>query len=259
MLLVVLLYGALSPSTPTLTRQNVDEAIASALASVTPPPAFSQQVFQAVQPSLVLVRTSGVHDPNASLAPAASGEPGRDGPEGSGLGSGVVINADGDILTSLHVIDGATSIQLTFFDGSTSPAEVVSTQPDHDIAVLHATQPPAQLFPATLGNPRSVTQGSEAYAMGSPFGLYGSVTAGVISGLDRTFTMPSTGVKLTGLFQIDAAVNPGNSGGALVDRNGNVIGIVTALINPTKEDVFIGIGLAVPIDVAGGGAGLPPY
>ena len=85
------------------------------------------------------------------------------------------------------------------------------------------------------------------------------MSAGVISGLDRSFTMPGSGQTLTGLFQIDAAVNPGNSGGALVDRDGRLIGIVTALINPTEDDVFIGIGLAVPIDVAGGAAGLPPY
>jgi len=81
----------------------------------------------------------------------------------------------------------------------------------------------------------------------------------VISGLDRSYTDQRTGRTLTGLFQIDAAVNPGNSGGALVDRDGHLIGIVTALVNPTKEDVFIGIGLAVPIDVAGGAAGTPPY
>ena len=113
--------------------------------------------------------------------------------------------------------------------------------------------------------PAAATAGSRircrqfASRMGSPFGLYGSVSAGVISGLDRSFKVEATGQELTGLFQIDAAVNPGNSGGALVDRNGYVIGIVTALINPTKDDVFIGIGLAVPIDVAGGAAGLPPY
>jgi S1-C subfamily serine protease len=95
--------------------------------------------------------------------------------------------------------------------------------------------------------------------MGSPFGLGGSLSVGVISALDRSFTVPETGQTLHGLIQIDAAVNPGNSGGPLLDRNGHVIGIVTALINPTDDDVFIGIGLAVPIDVAGGAAGLPPY
>lgn len=135
----------------------------------------------------------------------------------------------------------------------------MTTQPEHDIAVVRAEQPPAALVPATLGNPASIRQGSEAYALGSPFGLYGSVSAGVISGLNRSFTMRDSGRTLTGLIQIDAAVNPGNSGGALVDRDGRLIGIVTALVNPTSEDVFIGIGLAVPINVAGGAVGLPPY
>jgi len=242
----VLLYGILAPGTPPLTAKDVKDSIASALASVTPPPAFSESVYQAVQPSLVLIQTKG------------SGGNGDDDP-GDGLGSGVVINLAGDILTSLHVVRDATSIELTFADGSKSPAEIVNEQPELDIAVIHATIPPQTLVPATIGDPGAVRPGSEAYAMGSPFGLYGSMTSGVISALDRSFQMPDGGPLLTGLFQIDAAVNPGNSGGALTDRDGRVIGIVTALVNPTKEDVFIGIGLAVPIDVAGGAAGLPPY
>ena len=245
-LAVVLVYGLLNPSTTGPTQQDVKAAIASALASVTPPPAFSQTVYQAVQPSLVLIETTGVK--------------GKDPKEdGAGLGSGVVVTLAGDILTSLHVVDGAKSIELTFADGSKSAGDIVTTQPEHDIAVVRAQQPPAALVPATLGNPASIRQGSEAYALGSPFGLYGSVSAGVISGLNRSFTMRDSGRTLTGLIQIDAAVNPGNSGGALVDRDGRLIGIVTALVNPTSEDVFIGIGLAVPINVAGGAAGLPPY
>jgi S1-C subfamily serine protease len=246
-LAVVLLVGILSPMAPALTQQQVDDAIASALSSQTPPPAFSQVVYQRVQPSLVLIQTEGDTD-------AAATEDVEDG-----LGSGVVVSLAGDILTSLHVVDGATAIELTFADGSTSPGEIVGEQPENDIAVLRALQPPATVVPATLGNPGAVRQGSEAYALGSPFGLHGSVSAGVISGLDRSFTHPKTGRSLTGLFQIDAAVNPGNSGGALVDRDGRLIGIVTALVNPTQDDVFIGIGLAVPIDVAGGAAGLLPY
>jgi len=245
-LAVVLVYGLLNPSTPGPTQQDVKAAIASALASVTPPPAFSQTVYEAVQPSLVLIETTGVKGKDSKE-------------EGAGLGSGVVVTLAGDILTSLHVVDGAKSIELTFADGSKSAGDIVTTQPEHDIAVVRAQQPPAALVPATLGNPASIRQGSEAYALGSPFGLYGSVSAGVISGLDRSFTMRDSGRTLTGLIQIDAAVNPGNSGGALVDRDGRLIGIVTALVNPTSEDVFIGIGLAVPINVAGGAAGLPPY
>ena len=247
-LAAVLLVTLLTPKAPALTQQNVDEAIASALASQTPPPAYSQVVYQFVQPSLVLIQTEGATDPNAT-----------DDQQHDGLGSGVVVNLQGDILTSRHVVEGASSIELTFADGSTSPGEIVAEQPENDIAVVHAQLPPAVLIPATIGNPAAVQQGSEAYAMGSPFGLYGSVSAGVISGLDRSFTIPNTDRTLTGLFQIDAAVNPGNSGGALVDRGGRLIGIVTALINPTQDEVFIGIGLAVPIDVAGGGVGLPPY
>ena len=247
MLVAVLLYSVLAPSTPPPTQQQIDEAIASALASVTPPPAFSQTVYEAVQPSLVLIEAKGVLDTDPAKEPH------------DGIGSGVVINLAGDILTSLHVVDGATSIELTFADGSTSPGAVAATDPDHDIAVVSATRPPETVVPATLGNPGAVRQGSEAYALGSPFGLYGSVSAGVISGLDRSFKMPDSDRTLTGLFQIDAAVNPGNSGGALVDRDGRLIGIITALINPTSDEVFIGIGLAVPIDVAGGVAGLPPY
>ena len=246
-LAVVLLVGLLTPKAPAVTQQNVDDAIASALSSQTPPPAFSQVVYQRVQPSLVLIQTEGDTDPVTT-------EDDEDG-----LGSGVVISLAGDILTSLHVVDGATAIELTFADGSTSPGEIVGTQPEDDIAVLRPLQPPETIIPATLGNPGAVRQGSEAYALGSPFGLSGSVSAGVISGLDRSFTHPKTGRTLTGLFQIDAAVNPGNSGGALVDRDGRLIGIVTALINPTQDEVFIGIGLAVPINVAGGAVGLPPY
>jgi len=245
-LAVVLVYGLLNPSTPGPTQQDVKAAIASALASVTPPPAFSQTVYEAVQPSLVLIETTGVKGKDSKE-------------EGAGLGSGVVVTLAGDILTSLHVVDGAKSIELTFADGSKSAGDIVTTPPEHDIAVVRAQQPPAALVPATLGNPASIRQGSEAYALGSPFGLYGSVSAGVISGLNRSFTMRDSGRTLTGLIQIDAAVNPGNSGGALVDRDGRLIGIVTALVNPTSEDVFIGIGLAVPINVAGGAAGLPPY
>jgi S1-C subfamily serine protease len=110
-----------------------------------------------------------------------------------------------------------------------------------------------------LGNPNSLHVGDEAIVVGNPFGLRHSVTAGVISGLGRTFKLPSTQEPVTGLIQFDAAVNPGNSGGPLLNREGEVVGIVTALVNPTEQDVFIGIGFAVPIDVAASAAGTPPY
>jgi S1-C subfamily serine protease len=245
-LVAVLGYNALVPSRPPLTQRDVNDTVAHALASVTPPPAFSEGAYRVVQPSLVLIETK---------ERATSANPRMDG----GLGSGVVVNRRGDILTALHVVEDATAIEVTFADGTKSEAEVVSRDPDNDIAVVRAARPPPDPVPAILGNPAAAQPGSEAYAVGSPFGLGGSISAGVISAVDRTFKPRNGNRVLRGLIQIDAAVNPGNSGGPLIDRDGRVIGIVTALINPTEDDVFIGIGLAVPITVAGGAAGLPPY
>ncbi len=241
----VVAYNVLFAGPPPLTREDVDTRVSEALASMTPPPAFSELVYASVRPSVVLVEIE---------RPAANG-----GNEDEGVGSGVVINLAGDILTSLHVVGDATDIAVTFADGTRSAAEIMARDPSNDIAVLRAAIPPAEIVPATLGDPNGVREGSEAYAVGSPFGLTASMSEGVISGLGRSFQLEENGVVLRGLIQIDAAVNPGNSGGPLLDREGHVIGIVTALLNPTNDDVFIGIGLAVPIDVAGGAAGLPPY
>ena len=242
--LAIVALGLLNPPPRTLSTTDVNEAIASALDAQTLPPARSELVYAAVQPSLVLIQTD-----QPSPTPSA----------GHGVGAGVVVNDAGAVLTALHVVSGATSITLTFADGSTSGAAIVRRQPESDIAVLLPDSPPAQVIPATLGNPAAMRIGSDAYIVGNPFGLYGSLSAGVVSGLDRTFQQPGSDQVIHGLIQVDAAVNPGNSGGPLVDRDGRVVGIVTALVNPTQQDVFIGIGLAVPIDVAGGAAGLPPY
>jgi S1-C subfamily serine protease len=244
-LLAALLYGALAPARPPISKADVDKTVAQALASVTPAPAFSESAYRTIQPSLVLIQTT---------KPRTGGKSGTE----DSLGSGVVVSLFGDVLTALHVVDKATKIDVTFADGAKSGAQIVERDPDHDIAVIRPNVPP-KVFPATLGNPAAAQPGSEAYAVGSPFGLGGSISAGVISARDRSFKPRGGDRVITGLIQIDAAVNPGNSGGPLVDRDGRVIGIVIALINPTEDDVFIGIGLAVPIDVAGGAAGLPPY
>jgi S1-C subfamily serine protease len=243
-LVALLVYKILVSGPHQLTPRDVNDTVAQALASATPPPAFSARVYEGIQPSLVLIETQGS---------AASGDAEH------GLGSGVVIDDMGDILTSLHVVANADQIQLTFADGTKSSAEVTAKQPQNDIAVLRASQPPAQLVPATLGNPNAMHVGDEAFVVGNPLGLYSSMSAGVISGFDRSFKRPNTNQTLQGLIQIDAAVNPGNSGGPLLNRDGQVIGIVTGLVNPTDQDAFAGIGFAVPINVAGGAAGLPPY
>ena len=238
-------WGALNPPARPLTGTDVENAVASMLASQTAPPPDSMLVYDAVRPSLVLIETE---EPD-----------GADGSPAGGLGSGVVVNEAGAVLTALHVVADAESIKLTYADGSTSSAQIVEEQPEDDIALLEPTDPPAGVIPATLGNPASMRIGSDAYVVGNPFGLYGSLSTGVVSGLDRSFQVPESEQVIDGLIQVDAAVNRGNSGGPLLDRLGRVVGIVTALVNPTEDGVFIGIGFAVPIDVAGGAAGLPAY
>ncbi|HEX9012441.1 MAG TPA: trypsin-like peptidase domain-containing protein [Anaerolineaceae bacterium] len=238
----IFLYHLLLPGPRPLTTQDVNLIAAQAMASATPPPAYSERVYQAIQPSLVLIQTKLKNPTNG---------------DDSGLGTGVIIDDRGDIMTSLHVVADAAAIQLTFADGTQSNGSVTTQQPENDIAVLRADQSPAQIVPATLGNPRSLHTGDEAYVVGNPFGLYSSMTAGVISGFNRSFQPPNSSQTLRGLIQIDAAVNPGNSGGPLLNRDGQVVGIVTGIVNPTGQDVFIGIGFAVPINIAGGALGSP--
>ena len=175
-----------------------------------------------------------------------------------GSGSGVVFDDQAEILTSLHVVKDATEIQVTFADGTASPAEIAASLADNDIALLRTLAPPAKVVPATLGNPGSLRIGDDAYVIGNPYGLVRSLSAGVVSGLDRSVHPPELAKALTGLIQFDAAVNPGNSGGPLVNSDGEVVGIVAGILNPGGAAQFSGIGFAVTIDVAGGAAGTPP-
>jgi S1-C subfamily serine protease len=244
MLAALAIYDLLTPEPDLLTEGEVRDTVVQVMESATPPPPFSTQVYQIIQPSLVLIQTR---------IESEEGEP--DG----GLGSGVVINDRGDILTSLHVVEGAGEIEIVYADGTHSNGQVIVEQVENDIAVLSSDQLPEVLIPAVLGNPNSMRVGDEAFAVGNPFGLYSSMSAGVISGFGRTFQPEGRDQMLEGLIQIDTAVNPGNSGGPLVNRYGQVIGIVVGIINPTNAEFFIGIGFAVPIDVAGGAAGIPPY
>lgn len=216
----------------------VDKKVESAIEALQAQPPASVAVYQAIVPPLVVIESQG-----------AGGAGGR-----SGLGSGVIVNTDGDILTSLHVVENAASINVTFSDGTEAPAAVRSADAAHDIAVLAPARLPEVVVPAVLGGGAQV--GDEVFAVGHPLGLVGSLSAGVVSGLDRSFPM-SNGRSLQGMIQFDAAVNPGNSGGPLLNRNGQVIGIVTGLANPAGDDEFIGIGFAVPIATAGGAAGAP--
>jgi S1-C subfamily serine protease len=192
--------------------------------------------YRAVEAAFVVVQSTG-------------------GASGAGkLGSGVIVDSQGDILTALHVVQGASTIEVSFADGTTSAASVASSDAAHDIAVLTPSTLPAVVVPAALGDAPQV--GAEVFVVGNPLDLVASLSAGVVSGLNRTFT-PADGPPLSGMIQFDAAVNPGSSGGPLLNAKGQVIGIVTGLANPAGNDEFAGIGLAVPIATAGAAAGAP--
>jgi S1-C subfamily serine protease len=172
-----------------------------------------------------------------------------------GLGSGVIVANNGTILTADHVIAGAGTITVTFADGTVTTATVASADRNRDIAKLTPASLPQVVVPATLGGGAGI--GAAVVAIGNPLGLTDSVSSGVISGLNRTADT-DTG-KRSGLIQFDASVNPGSSGGPLLDERGMVIGIVVAIADPDGRDAFAGIGFAVPIgDAIGGGSGSGP-
>lgn len=243
-LLALVLYNSLFPADQ-LTEREVNEAIASALASATPRPPDAVLVYQAVQPSIVYIQAKFEDETGKSSG---------------GLGTGVIINDAADIVTSLHVVENASGIRVTFADGTHSEAFVISQTPEQDLAVLRAVNLPELFVPAVLGNPGAMNVGDDVFVVGNPFGLYSSLSAGVISGFGRSFKPVGADITLEGLIQFDAAANPGNSGGPLLDRNGRVVGIVTGLVNPGEGNFFVGIGFAVPINtVTSGGGESPPY
>ena len=176
-----------------------------------------------------------------------------------GVGTGVVIVDKGIILTNLHVVNGAEVIKVTFSDGLEATAFVKNVKAEDDLAVLQATKIPDDLIPAVMRSTSDLAPGDQVMAVGYPFGIGPSASAGVVSGLKRAFKSPEGKQEMTNLIQFDAAANPGNSGGPLVTMDGQVVGIVTAILNPTQARTFIGIGFAVPIESAAGAVGLHPF
>jgi serine protease DegQ len=201
-------------------------------------------------------KDKGAHaDKGADKDPDA--KPGKR--RGSGVGTGVVIVDKGIILTNLHVVAGAERIKITFFDGFESEAVIIGTRPEHDLAVLQAKAVPDDMVAATLRSTADLQVGDHVVAVGFPFGIGPSASAGVVSGLKREYQSVEGKRILTNLIQFDAAANPGNSGGPLVTADGEVVGIVTGILNPTSQRVFIGIGFAVPIENAAAAVGMSPF
>jgi S1-C subfamily serine protease len=243
---ILFVYDYFQPARTELTQEQIDAAVLHTLATKELP-ARATKAAALIAPSIVRIR-GDILDAKGTQV----------GDDDFGVGTGVVIKDDGTILTNLHVVASAPRLVVTFADGLQSPAVIVSAQREKDLAVLKPLYIPDDLQPATLGSSQNLSPGDDVVAVGFPFGLGASVSAGVISGLNRTFK-PAEGPPLTGLIQFDAAANPGNSGGPLVNMAGEVLGIVTAILNPSSVRTFIGIGFAITIESAGSALGMPPF
>lgn len=243
-ILLVFTYSGLKPPRE-ITQEDIRAAVLHTLETNTLPSPVAK-AYDVIRSSVVRVNGWGAEDA-------------IDDDKDKSVGSGVVIVDKGTILTNLHVVLGAKRVQVVFADGLKSDATVVAMQPEHDLAVLQAETIPDDLVAATMRSTADLALGDQVVAVGFPFGIGPSVTAGVVSGLRREFRSPEGKRLLTNLIQFDAAVNPGSSGGPLVTAGGEVVGIVTAILNPTDQRFFVGIGFAVPIENAAAAAGLPPF
>ena len=206
--------------------------VAASVAAPAPSPGSFAAIYQQVKDGVVTITTSVSGNGARSFSQAE--------------GSGIVVDKQGDILTNAHVVGSASQVQVTFSDGHNATAQVKGVDQSADLAVV---QVPAsdQLHPVTTGNSDALQVGDTALAIGSPFGLQGTFTAGIISGLNRSSQAPN-GRALTGMIQTDAPINPGNSGGALLDSKGQLIGINDSIQSPVEGNV--GVGFAIPINRA---------
>jgi S1-C subfamily serine protease len=256
-------------SGPPLTQKDIDAAVLRTL-QTNVLPSQATRAAAIIRPSVVRVVGYGTERATPEARTEKRGRnmargksPEADPPPGveveRGVGTGVVIVDKGVIITNLHVVAGSEKIKVTFSDGLEAEATITGAQPENDLAVLQAKKIPDDLIAATMTSTADLQAGDQVAAVGFPFGIGPSVSAGVVSGLKRSFRSPEGKQELGNLIQFDAAANPGNSGGPLVNMNGEVLGIVTAILNPTSARTFLGIGFAVPIENAATAAGLPPF
>lgn len=239
-------YDAIKGPSLGLAPEVFVEVVNNIVVNQPPGRATSAVAYETVIPGVVAI--SG-YDPEAykNFGPLPPDE--RPGIKYTVMGTGVVVEADGTILTNLHVANGMPNLRVTFFDGTVADAKIVGSQPHNDLAVLKPSTVPLDLKPATMTSAATLSPGDEVLAVGFPFGVGPSASAGVVSGLGREFEDRGR-PTLQGLIQFDASTNPGNSGGPLVNSSGEVVGIVTALMNPSGVRTFAGIAFAITIDTA---------
>jgi S1-C subfamily serine protease len=223
--------NAAAQSQPTLPSQSTSSTSSNSL----------PDVFQKVENSVVQI-TSTKSNPNAVIILNGVPQTGRS----TALGSGFVYDNQGHIVTNYHVVGGASRADVTFTDGNTYSANVVAKDPYSDLAVLQITSDYSQekVVPLPLANSSAVRPGEQVIAIGNPFGLSGTITTGIVSAKGRLLPNPDTGFSIPEMVQTDAAVNPGNSGGPLLNIQGQVIGMNTAIFSSTG--VYSGVGFAIP-------------
>ena len=253
----------LAPERPVLTQADIDRAVRTSLEKE-PLPSAAAGAYEVILPSVV--RVDGFDHPEGlGLLPKQNGPaeaaPEKEKPPNArqSVGTGVVITDKGSILTNLHVVSGTSHVRVVFADGTESDAVITGVDPANDLAVLQAKTLPDDLRPATLVTTGDLRPGDAVLAVGFPFGFGPSATTGVVSGLGREFVSSDGRRALGNLIQFDAAANPGNSGGPLVNMKGEVLGIVTAILNPIRQRFFVGLAFAVPIENAASAVGVPPF
>lgn len=236
---VVTLNANLNPAPTRLTDADLSKAIKDALASATPKPNVGVDAYTNAKKSVVMVKTRTASEPAAQPS-----------------GSGFLLDTGGRIVTSLHLVRDAAEISVVFFDGTEAPAFLSQQDPSTDLALLEAAA--SGQTPAVLASPKSLRVGDEAMIIGSPLGFRNSLSQGIVSALGRSYQPAWQQQPLDKLVQFDAAVYPGNIGGPLVNRNGEVIAIVVVVVSPAGAGA-LGIGFATPIDSMSTAAGFTPF
>lgn len=267
-LLFVGAYELLRPPAQNLTQTDLNAAVNYALDQRPRPPSVSAVAYATIIPSVVQVNGYDPADPSTEPTPGEQKE--AEAPTDpkqlsedfhekfSAVGTGVVIDDQGTILTNLHVAGAAKKLKVIFADGTELDAHIIGAKPESDLAIVMPSTLPDDLKPATLASSAGLHPGDDVVAVGFPFGIGPSASAGVVSGLGRIMEGEEGRPPLKNLIQFDAAANPGNSGGPLVNADGEVVGIVTAILNPSGLRTFAGIGFAMPIEEAAAAAGESP-
>jgi putative serine protease PepD len=233
-------YAGLSDTSSPAPAATVTAVVPAQPAAARTTTSTLTQLYDSASPGVVDITVTSASAPGNGF-----GVPGGGGGTSKAEGSGFVLDTNGNIATNQHVVDGASSITVRFSNGKTAKATLVGTDPSTDIAVIKVNVPSSELHPLSLGSSASVQVGQEVAAIGSPFGLTGTMTAGIVSAVGRTIQAPNH-YSISGAIQTDAPINHGNSGGPLLDLSGKVIGVNAQIESDSGDNA--GVGFAIPID-----------